>query len=73
MTKEIICTIDPATARDLDDALSVKLLENGNYLIGVHIADVGHFVDEKTILDKEARLRTTSVYLPVNFFYNFIL
>lgn len=64
MTKEIICTIDPATARDLDDALSVKLLENGNYLIGVHIADVGHFVDEKTILDKEARLRTTSVYLP---------
>lgn len=64
MTQEIICTIDPATARDLDDALSVKKLSNGNYEIGVHIADVGHFVDQNTILDDEARLRTTSVYLP---------
>lgn len=66
MTNTIICTIDPATARDLDDALSIKKLENGNYEVGVHIADVSYFVAENTILDEEARLRTTSVYLPVN-------
>jgi exoribonuclease R len=48
----------------LDDALSIKKLENGNFEVGVHIADVSYFVDEKTILDEEARLRTTSVYLP---------
>lgn len=59
----IICTIDPATARDLDDALSVKKLENGLYEVGVHIADVSHFVREKTSVDEDASLRTTSVYL----------
>ncbi|KRX03593.1 Nucleic acid-binding, OB-fold [Pseudocohnilembus persalinus] len=64
LTNTIICTIDPATARDLDDALSIKKLENGNYEVGVHIADVSYFVAENTILDEEARLRTTSVYLP---------
>ena len=59
----MIFTIDPSTARDLDDALSIKHLKDDVYEIGVHIADVGHFVDEGTILDDEARLRTTSIYL----------
>ncbi len=56
-------TIDPADAKDFDDALSFKKLENGDYEIGVHIADVSHFVVEKTELDKEARKRGTSIYL----------
>lgn len=63
LTNDIICTIDPATARDLDDALSVKKLGADLYEIGVHIADVAHFVEENSPVDKEARLRTTSVYL----------
>lgn len=56
-------TIDPADAKDFDDAISFKKLPNGNYEIGVHIADVSHFVVEKTALDKEARKRGTSIYL----------
>lgn len=56
-------TIDPATAKDFDDALSVQLLENGNYEIGIHIADVSHYVRPDSALDKEAASRTTSVYL----------
>lgn len=56
-------TIDPADAKDFDDALSFKALPNGDYEIGVHIADVSHFVTEKTELDKEARKRGTSIYL----------
>ncbi len=56
-------TIDPVDAKDFDDALSVKYLENGNYEIGVHIADVSHYVKPNTILDKEALNRATSVYL----------
>lgn len=56
-------TIDPDDAKDFDDALSVTFLENGNYEIGVHIADVSHYVQPNTILDKEARKRGTSVYL----------
>lgn len=56
-------TIDPATAKDFDDALSIELLENGNYEIGIHIADVGHYVVAGSELDKEAAKRTTSVYL----------
>lgn len=56
-------TIDPATAKDFDDALSIELLENGNYEIGIHIADVGHYVVPGSELDKEAARRTTSVYL----------
>ena len=56
-------TIDPETAKDFDDALSIELLENGNYEIGVHIADVTYYVTEGTELDKEAAKRTTSVYL----------
>ncbi len=56
-------TIDPATAKDFDDALSFKILENGNYEIGIHIADVSHYVQEGTILEDEAYARATSVYL----------
>ncbi|MDO8565223.1 MAG: ribonuclease R [bacterium] len=56
-------TIDPADAKDFDDAISLKTLPNGDYEIGVHIADVSHFVVEKTELDKEARHRGTSIYL----------
>lgn len=57
------CTIDPIDAKDFDDALSYQLLPNGNVEIGIHIADVSHFVREGTILDKEARKREFSVYL----------
>ena len=56
-------TIDPADAKDFDDALSFKKLGNGNYEIGIHIADVSHYVLPGTIVDKEAQERGTSVYL----------
>ncbi len=56
-------TIDPADAKDFDDALSFRKLENGNYEVGVHIADVTHYVTQDSIVDKEARERGTSVYL----------
>ena len=56
-------TIDPADAKDFDDALSFKQLENGNYEIGVHIADVTHYVKPGSVVDKEAQERGTSVYL----------
>ena len=56
-------TIDPADAKDFDDALSFKKLENGNYEIGVHIADVTHYVTPGSVVDKEAEARGTSVYL----------
>ncbi len=60
-----ICTftIDPKDAKDFDDALSIRKLENGNWEIGVHIADVSHYVVPGTILDDEAYQRATSVYL----------
>ncbi len=57
-------TIDPNDARDFDDAISIRNLDNGNYEIGVHIADVSHFVKPNDILDKAAYERATSVYLP---------
>lgn len=57
-------TIDPVDAKDFDDAISIRLLKNGLYEIGVHIADVSHFVEPDTALDKEAYDRATSVYLP---------
>ncbi|XP_035214589.1 DIS3-like exonuclease 2 [Stegodyphus dumicola] len=60
---ECVFTIDPATARDMDDAVSCTLLDNGNYKVGVHIADVTYFVKEGSILDDVARSRSTSVYL----------
>jgi ribonuclease R len=56
-------TIDPANAKDFDDAISLKTLENGNFEIGVHIADVSHYVREKTALDQEAIKREFSVYM----------
>lgn len=56
-------TIDPADAKDFDDALSIRQLENGHWEIGVHIADVTHYIDEKSQLEKEALKRATSVYL----------
>ena len=57
-------TIDPIDAKDFDDALSFRLLKNGNYEIGVHIADVAHYVQADTALDKAAYQKATSVYLP---------
>ncbi|OUS11152.1 ribonuclease R [Nonlabens dokdonensis] len=63
MRDTLTYTIDPADAKDFDDALSFKTLENGNYEIGIHIADVSHYVKEGTVLDDEAYERATSVYL----------
>ena len=63
MRKTTTFTIDPKDAKDFDDALSFEKLENGNYEIGIHIADVSHYVEEDTILDEEAYARATSVYL----------
>ncbi|MFZ9387965.1 MAG: ribonuclease R [Chitinophagaceae bacterium] len=57
-------TIDPVDAKDFDDAISFRKLKNGHYEVGVHIADVSHYLEPDTVLDKEAYQRATSVYLP---------
>lgn len=63
LRKECIFTIDPADAKDFDDAVSYKVLDNGHLEIGIHIADVSWYVKPQTILDREAYARATSVYL----------
>lgn len=63
MRKDLTFTIDPKDAKDFDDALSFEVLDNGLYEIGIHIADVSHYLEEGTVLDDEAYERATSVYL----------
>lgn len=63
MRKVTTLTIDPKDAKDFDDALSIRRLPNGNWEIGVHIADVTHYVTPKSIIEREAKERATSVYL----------
>ncbi|HKD35507.1 MAG TPA: ribonuclease R [Pirellulales bacterium] len=64
LTNETVITIDPIDARDFDDAISLERIEKGHWRLGVHIADVSHFVRAKSPLDREALHRGTSVYLP---------
>jgi ribonuclease R len=64
LTGDTIITIDPVDARDFDDAVSLSRMKNGHWQLGVHIADVAHFVRSKSALDREAKERGTSVYLP---------
>lgn len=71
LTTEYVFTIDPATARDLDDALSVEQLSNGNYKVGVHISDVTYFIPEFSELDEVIREQATSIYL-VNTVYHML-
>jgi len=64
LSDQLIVTIDPRDARDFDDAISLERWDNGHWQLGVHIADVSHFVQPGTELDREAQLRGNSVYLP---------
>lgn len=64
LTGELIVTIDPASARDFDDAISLRRDRRGHWQLGVHVADVAHFVPVGSAIDREARERGTSVYLP---------
>lgn len=63
MRSEVVFTIDPEDAKDFDDALSIEKMDNGNYYLGVHIADVTYYLKPESVLDKEAQFRATSVYL----------
>ena len=64
LSDQMVCTIDPDDAKDYDDAISLRRLENGNWELGVHIADVSHFVPPGSPLDVEARDRGNSCYFP---------
>jgi ribonuclease R len=64
LSDEIICTIDPDDAKDYDDAISLRKMDDGQWELGVHIADVSHFVKPGTSLDEEARARGNSAYFP---------
>jgi protein SSD1 len=63
LRSECIFSIDPKTAKDLDDALHIKKLDDGHFEVGVHIADVSHFLERNSPLDNEAKERGTSTYL----------
>ena len=58
-----VCSVDPPGCKDIDDALHCRVLENGNFEVGVHIADVTHFVQAGSEIDREAARRCTTVYL----------
>jgi ribonuclease R len=64
LTDEFICTIDPPDAKDYDDAIHIKKLDDGGWELGIHIADVAHFIEQGSALDEEAKERGNSVYLP---------
>lgn len=67
--KECVFTIDPLTARDLDDAVSCKQLPNGNFYIGVHISDASFYLDENTTLDQKVKNKATTIYLVNNVYH----